>query len=294
MLKNYPLRELNTWNVGGCCSFFASPRSIKDAHDILLSALRGGERLYILGGGSNILVNDGHLQAVVLYTGYLNGIYIKEVTSDGIVQIEVESGFSVRKLQELAIKNGWGGLEFLTGIPGSVGGALWGNAGAQGEGFSPLVKILDTVDYDGNISILTEKDLNWNYRECPCDREKTLFITKCTLKLSKASQNVIFERMKYFAEMKKGQPLGKKTAGCVFKNPPGDSAGRLLDGAGCKGISIGGAVVSEIHANFIVNKGDATARDIFTLSERCRERVYSQYGVGLDYEIHFFGDFEKS
>lgn len=287
------MRSLNTWNVGGCCDFFTSPRSVNEAQEAIRFAAGNGSRLYVLGGGSNILVQDGLLAGIVMHTACLNGIDISALSDERIV-LKVEAGFPVIRLLGLAIKNRWGGLEFLTGIPGSIGGALWGNTGADGHGFAPHVESIDVIDSHGKLNTLTATDLCWNYRQCPCTGMDAIFITSCTLVLKKNSEEMIFKRIRHFAELKKGQPLGKKTAGCVFKNPAdGISAGRLLDKAGCKGLRVGEAAVSESHANFIENQGNATALDIFSLGELCRELVYLRCGVRLEYEIHFFGDFEK-
>lgn len=293
MLRNYPLKTLNTWNVGGSCSLYSAPLSALEARDAVASSINGGEKLYILGGGSNILVGDGELSAVVLHTNRLDDIKISNPASGNGVLIETGAGYPVKKLLALAIENSWGGLEFLTGIPGTVGGALWGNAGARGEGFAPLVESVETVDTGGNIRMWNANGLDWKYRECPFSADKgVVLITRCFLRLSAAPKSAIIERIGYFASLKKNQPLGRKTAGCVFKNPDGDSAGRLLDAAGCKGLRVGGAIVSPNHANFIENNGGATSGDIFSLCEKCRERVFLYCGVRLEYEIHFFGTFK--
>ncbi len=292
MLKDYPLKELNTWKVGGSCSKYVAPSSVHDAIRDVLSAVNREEKLYVLGGGSNILVSDEDISAVVLHTKLFNGIKVKNITSDDTIQVDIEPGYSVKNLLADAINNGWGGLEFLTGIPGTVGGALWGNAGACGEGFGPLVKLIETIDRYGNVRVWTGENIEWRYRTCPFGGD-TVLITRCVLILHRSQQKTIFSRIKHFAEAKKGQPIGRKTAGCVFKNPQGLSAGRLLDEAGCKKLRVGGAIVSRFHANFIENDGSATSQDIFDLCETCRNRVFSQHGVKLDYEIKFFGNFPK-
>jgi UDP-N-acetylmuramate dehydrogenase len=290
--NNYPLKELNTWGVGGSCASYILPASLREVREAVLAAGEKNGPLYILGGGSNVLISDEPLNVTVLHTKDLNGISFIGKPSDDMVQIEVEPGYPVKKLLAHAISMQLGGLEFLAGIPGTVGGALWGNAGACGEGFAPLVEFIETVDRHGDIKILPRESIEWHYRACPCDPENAVIITKCRLKLSRVKKEDIFRRIRYFAEAKKGQPLGRKTAGCVFKNPQGTaSAGKLLDDACCKGLRIGGAVVSQFHANFVENDGSATSQDIYGLCEICRERVLSQYGVNLEYEIKFLGSF---
>lgn len=239
-----------------------------------------------------MLVSDGTLGGVVMHTGRLDSLKVSE--TDDTVVVDAEAGLQVRKLLAFAIRNRLGGAEFLTGIPGTVGGALWGNAGAGGTGFAPLVKSVTTVGTDGAARILNGNELSWKYRSCPFDSEHTALVTTCQLVFSRSPAENIRAGIRKYAELKRGQPLGRHTAGCVFKNPDGESAGRLLDESGCKGLRLGGAEVSSFHANFIENTGSATAADIFGLCEKCRERVFSRHGVKLEYEIHFFGTFEKN
>ena len=294
MLKNnYLLRGLNTWGVGGICAAYSLPASVQEMREAVLEAGGKNEQLYVLGGGSNILISDEPLNATVLHTMALNGIRFTGTASENIVRIEVGSGYPVKKLLAHSIDRMLGGLEFLTGIPGTVCGALWGNAGACGEGFAPYVELIEIMDMAGDTDVLYGRDIEWVYRKCPCESEKAVIITKCILNVRKTDKKEIFRRIRCFADAKKGQPLGRKTAGCVFKNPSGASAGKLLDDAGCKGLRIGGAVVSQFHANFIENDGSATSKDIFDLCEECRKRVLSQCGVELEYEIKFFGSFRK-
>ncbi|MDD4160191.1 MAG: UDP-N-acetylmuramate dehydrogenase [Synergistaceae bacterium] len=294
MQRNYPLRNLNTWGVGGLCTIYDSPVTSEEACISVAAALKQDLGIYILGGGSNVLVSDDPIRSAVLHTQKLD--FIKLISSGidgGHVEIEAGAGVPVKKLLALAIDKEWTGLEFLTGIPGTLGGALWGNAGANGCGFGGLVKEISAIDWNARAVRFGEETLNWEYRACPLDEGKTALVTSCVISLRKASRKSIFKSIKNFAAMKKGQPLGRKTAGCVFKNPPGMSAGYLLDECGCKGMRIGGAVVSDSHANFIENERDALSRDIYKLCELCREKVLELRGVHLEYEIKFLGDFKK-
>lgn len=209
------------------------------------------------------------------------------------VVLEVGSGTDTRKLLAFAIENSLGGAEFLTGIPGTVGGAVWGNAGASGEGFAPLTASVETIEKDGSVRIWDSSELSWNYRTSPWKDTNSVLVTKCMLVMRVVPKDEIIKRIAKFSALKKGQPIGKKTAGCVFKNPEGFSAGRLLDECGCKGMSLGGAIVSPTHANFVENTGNAAANDIYTLCERCRKRVLAERGIKLEYEVRFFGSFEE-
>lgn len=291
LIENYPLQKLNTWGVGGSCALFAAPDSEAAAQRQLERCMRDGKTFYILGGGSNVLIQDGLLDAAVLHTANMDGFFAEDGGES--VRLTLGPGVPVKTMLEYALQNNFGGLEFLTGIPGTLGGALWGNAGAAGVGFSELIESIGTLETDGPKTWRRE-DLLWEYRACPLNPKRTRMITSAVLVLKKRPADEILEKVRSFSELKKGQPLGRKTAGCVFKNPPGSSAGRLLDEAGCKGLSVGGATVSDRHANFIENTGRASARDIYTLSEMCRQRVLSQTGIHLEYEVRFFGTFEKA
>lgn len=289
MFENYPLKEANTWKVGGSCSLYAAPAASAGAKELLADRLRGGEPFYILGGGSNVLIQDGHLDALVLGTEGLAGFEAEE--KGGRVEITVGAGYPVKKLLEFAIRNRLSGFEFLTGIPGTLGGAIWGNAGAAGAGFAELVSWVDTIEADGSVRRRKGNELSWCYRSCPFEGTGTVLITEVRIAAERAEPDAIVDRIRFFSGLKKGQPIGKKTAGCIFKNPDGLAAGRLIDEAGCKGMRVGGAVVSGTHANFIENENNATARDIYELCEKCRELVLARRGVVLEYEIRFFGRF---
>lgn len=293
LLKDHPLAGLNTWGVGGACRAYYRPRDLRDASASVISALKSGSGLYVLGGGSNVLVADGRVDASVVHTEGLDHIRVSRTRRDGAAVVEAGAGVPVKKLLALSIEEGLGGLEFLTGIPGSLGGALWGNAGAGNAGFHGIIEEAEGIDPEGSPVTVTADSLVWSYRNCPFDRDRIMMLTSSRLRLRPSSRGDIFGSIRRYADMKKGQPLGMKTAGCVFKNPSGGSAGLLLDRSGCKGLRVGGAVVSCSHANFIINAGGASSDDIFRLCEICRGKVLDLHGVELEYEIKFLGFFEK-
>lgn len=291
MIEGYPLRDLNTWGVDGHCSAFAAPETAGEASLLLERCVSEKKDFYILGGGSNVLVQDGLLDALVIHTVKMDSLSIED--GGDKVRLQIGAGYSVRKLLAWAVESDWGGLEFLVGIPGTLGGALWGNAGAAGTGFADLIESIDTLEPSGPRTWKNE-ELCWQYRQCPLNRKVSRMITGATLILKRSQPETIHEKLRLFSDLRKGQPHGAKTAGCVFKNPVGASAGRLIDQAGCKGMRVGGATVSEKHANFIENIGNASAQDIYTLGETCRERVFEQSGTELEYEVQFFGTFKKT
>lgn len=290
-IKDASLRALNTWGCGGRCSLLLKPADSEEAREAVCRAAASCGRRYLLGGGSNVLISDIMPDTAVILTTSLSSMTFQEI--DGGAAVRVGGGFSVKKLLAAAIQHGWGGLEFLTGIPGTVGGALAGNAGAGGRGFGPFVESIEGVAADGNIVRWSGGELQWQYRSSPW-KAAAPFITEVVLRLPQTSQRNIIENIRHFAELKKGQPIGAKTAGCVFKNPESGTAGAMLDSCGCKELSVGGAIVSPRHANFIENRGNAASSDIFALAEMCRARVFEKYGVRLQYEIKFIGAFQTS
>lgn len=289
VFKNYPLRELNTWGSGGRCLWLAAPRSADEAAAFARSGMAGGGAAYVLGGGSNVLVQDGLLEAGVVLCARMTGIKLTEAR--GFAEAEIEAGYPVKKLLALAVEKNFGGLEFLAGIPGTVGGALCGNAGAGGVSFAPLVERIETVSENGEVRLWDAGELSWNYRASPWGSEGPFMITRAFMRLPLSSKDNIIKNIRHYASLKKGQPIGAKTAGCVFKNPPQVPAGLLLDKCGCKGLAVGGAAVSQHHANFIENRGGASSSEIFSLAEKCRARVFGEFGIKLEYEIKFFGAF---
>lgn len=286
------LRELTTWGVGGRCAMFAAPVSRAGIFYAFKEAKDAGYPVFVLGGGSNVLISDEDIKAMVIHTPCCEGIEALS-ESGGSVLLKVKAGTSTKDLLDFSVSNALTGVEFLTGIPGTAGGAVFGNAGSAGTGFAEVLQYLDTVTFDERELRFDNASLNWCYRSCPFERSENILITEVVLLLKRSDRAEVAKMTRYFASLRSGQPIGKKTAGCVFKNPPGDSAGRLLDSCSCKGMSVGGAVISDRHANFVENTGSASALDIYTLCELCRERVFESSGVKLEYEIKFFGAFPQ-
>ncbi len=289
IFKNFSLREFNTWGSGGRCLWLAAPRSADEAVAFVRSGMASGDAVYVLGGGSNVLVQDGLLEAGVISCARMIGIKLTE-KRDG-PEAEIEAGYPVKKLLALAVEKNLGGLEFLAGIPGTVGGALCGNAGAGGVSFAPLVEKIETISQKGEVRLWDSSELRWSYRASPWGSESPFMITRAFMRVPLSSKDDIIKNIRHYSSLKKGQPIGAKTAGCVFKNPPQAPAGLLLDKCGCKGLALGGAVVSQHHANFIENRGGASSSEIFSLAEKCRARVFGEFGIKLEYEIKFFGAF---
>ena len=291
MLKGYSLKEFNSWHTGGKCSLIIAPHTVGEAIDFFTCCKNEHKDFYILGGGTNVLVAEGFIDKAVLYTGHIKKL---SVTDKGdYTELDAACGCTTKQLIACALQNSLSGLEFLTGIPGTLGGALNGNAGGRSDkGFNRIVSEITTIDKNCQIKKYAPDEIMWRYRTCPVDTDD-LLIASCKMILYKMPQENIIKEIRQYAELKKGQPIGRATAGCVFKNPQGYSAGRLLDECGCKGLAVRDAVVSESHANFIENKKNASSDDIFELINICRQKVYERFGVKLEYEIQFIGDFKE-
>lgn len=279
--------QFTTWGVGGKPLCLLTPG---DSHDIGFSLrwlTEEGISFDVLGGGSNVLIGDGDLPLVLLHMRALSGM---DVSVDGQdVFIECGAGTDLRSVLSAALKSGWAGLEFAAGIPGTVGGAIFGNAGTRDGDMRGVLHEAETVEDDGSLARWCASDIEWGYRRCGLAEGRRRILSSVKLRLSVSSKESVRKAVEKSVSSRNGQPRGVKTAGCVFKNPPGDSAGRLLDLCGCKLFSVGGARVSSAHANFIENHGDCTAEDIISLAQMCRKSVYEVYGAMLEYEIKFIG-----
>lgn len=241
----------------------------------------------VLGGGSNVLIADGELPMALFRTQELSCMNISIQGQD--VFIKCGAGVALRSIFSLALKSGWGGLEFAVGIPGTVGGAIFGNAGTPAGDMRNVVFEVETVERDGSFRKWSAREIVWEYRKCGLAGTQGRILSGTTLKLAVSSRESLMGAIALSASGRRTQPKGVKTAGCVFKNPPGDSAGRLLDAGGCKLFSLGGARVSPAHANFIENHANCTADDILSLALLCRKRVFERFGTMLEFEIKFIG-----
>lgn len=280
------LKYLTTLGVGGPCECLARPLKQRDLELILEFCRKEKLPVWFLGGGSNVLIPDEGLPGVTIHTCGLNGIFWEEEAD--YVNVFAESGVLLASLLGLSLKLGWSGLEFTAGIPGTLGGALAGNAGAEGSSMGDVVKMVKVIKSDGAIIEKTREVMQFSYRFSSLSLGRSA-ITGCRLKLKKSTQDAVAKRTREFLSKRRFQPKGIKTAGCIFKNPEGSSAGKLLDEAGCKGLKCGDAAVSEKHANFIENRGFASSADILALIDLCRNRVFHNSGILLVPEIKFLG-----
>ncbi len=282
LLANQSLAELTWFRVGGPAQVLFMP---EDEGDLayFLGALPAEIPVTVVGLGSNLIVRDGGVVGVVVRLG--RGF--NDVTVDGI---RVVTGAAVpdvkvaRSAQEASIA----GLAFLRGIPGAIGGALRMNGGAyKGETKDVLVEAR-AVDRQGRIHTLSNADMHYTYRHCGAPED--FIFTQATFAGTPGDRTAIAAEMDKITESREAtQPIKSRTGGSTFKNPPGGKAWQLIDAAGCRGLVVGGAQVSELHCNFLINLGTATAADIETLGETVRKRVKERSGVDLDWEIKRIG-----
>lgn len=274
-----PLKGHTTFKVGGPAKLFVEPKGINDLKLLLNLIKRHKIPFFLIGRGSNILINDNGLNAIVIR---LNAPYFKRISFKNNL-LNISSGVLLNNLVLSAKEHGLSGAEFLSGIPGTLGGALAMNAGVKGKNISGLVKDVTVMDYNGNTKVLDKKDIVFRYRQSSLSG---YVILSARIGLAKMDKKQISNKInRYLKARKLSQDLSRPSAGCVFKNPKGHSAGRLIDLCGLKGAKIGGACVSKRHANFIVNLGNANAKDILRLMGLVKKRVRNRFSLNLEPEI---------
>ena len=278
--KNYPLNQLTTWKIGGPAETAYWPETKEDLSTVWQRAQEAGVPVWLIGQGSNLLLPDEGLPGVTVVTTYLRRVEWGEYT------VQVEAGYSLARLAQEAGERGFSGLEFARGIPGSVGGAVMMNAGAHGGTMAPHIMNVTALWADGTVKKVEKAELEFAYRFCSLRGHA--WVLEVELEFSPGDRRQILEAMKdHLTKRALNQPLEKPSAGSVFRNPPGDSAGRLIEAAGWKGRNIGGAQVSTKHANFIVNTGNAKAMDVLALMEGIQKDVQLKFGISLQSEVAY-------
>ncbi len=279
ILKDVSLLLYNTFSVGGNAKYFFAPKTVDELKEVVSYAESKGIPYYILGNGSKVLISDKGYNGLIIYTGKLKKI---QDVNNGVY---CQSGVNLQALIDYASKRNLGGLEFLTGIPATLGGALVMNAGAYGDEIGNHVEYVEILT-DGKIDKILNKDCAFSYRKSALSK-KIIVGAKINLKYSE----IIEKNCKYFRLKRQcSQPFGK-SAGSVFKNPQGITAGSLIEKLSLKGMKIGGAYVSHKHANFIINDGTASAKNIYDLIKSVKNKVYNTFGVELKEEIIYLGEF---
>jgi UDP-N-acetylmuramate dehydrogenase len=284
LLGNEPLAPLTWFRVGGPAQILFVPEDEADLA-YFLANLRRDIPVLVVGLGSNLIVRDGGIEGVVIRLGR------------GFGDIGVEEGARIRagaavpdvKVARAAQEAGIAGLAFLRGIPGATGGALRMNGGAYGRETKDALIEARGVDRAGNVRVFSNADLHYTYRHCGAPED--VIFTQALFQGAPGDPGTIAAEMDKITESREAtQPIKSRTGGSTFKNPPGHKAWQLIDAAGCRGLTLGGAQVSELHCNFLINQGNATAADIESLGELVRQRVKAHSGVELEWEIKRIGN----
>lgn len=270
------LKRYNTYRIDIKCKYLVFPKTKEQFIELLKELSTAKEKYLVLGNGSNIILNTTYYDGVVILLNKLNKMIIDDLT------VEVEAGYSLQKLALETSSLGLEGLEFATGIPGMVGASIAMNAGAYKSDIASVVETVTVVNPNNEIVTMHHDDLNFSYRTSFFKENKGYYIISATLKLKQGNKEEILEKIsKRRVKRIETQPLDMPSAGSVFRNPEGMYAGELIEKIGLKGYNLNGAMVSEKHANFIVNKGNASGKDIVKLIQKIKEEVKKEFNVDL-------------
>lgn len=288
--QSEPMSEHTSFRIGGPAEFFVSPKTEEEAAGVLALCWENKIPCFVMGNGSNLLVSDAGVKGVVLRFPDLRDKVEMEKRKDRLV-VRAGAGVSLAYLAREVLKNAGAGFEFAAGIPGSVGGAVYMNAGAYGGEIRDVLTSVRVVDRKGQFSVMTAKEMNLSYRHSSL-MDKDLFVCEAEFSFSYGDIGKIQDTVaKQLTARREKQPLEYPSAGSTFKRPEGYFAGKLIMDAGLAGFCVNGARVSEKHCGFVVNTGNATAADVVTLMEIIIQRVKEQFGVTLEPEVKFLGEF---
>ncbi len=299
-----PMSAYTSLRIGGPVEIMVFPDDPESLKNILVAATREKIPFFVFGAGTNLLVSDRGVEGIAIsLRAFKNIEFIKNINEvlyssssekdlETSVAFFIEAGVPLSRLINLTKKNGYSGIEALAGIPGTFGGAVSMNAGSFGTEIKDVMVSVALMNMNGGIIIFKKDELEFSYRSSNIPNDTVILSANIVLKKD-SPENVSARIGDFLKKKRSAQPLGEHSAGCVFKNPEGDSAGRLIEGAGCKGMRIGDAEVSEVHANYIVNRGKATCEDFLELMETVKERVKQFRGITLEPEIKIIGKDRK-
>lgn len=282
--EHVSLKNLNTYRIDGKTKLLVSPNSVSDLVSVLNVLKENNQKYFILGGGSNIVLNDREYDGAVIRLNKLNGVEIHPELN----MAYAEAGAMLPKLANESIEKGLTGLEFAAGIPGTIGGSIYGNAGAYNACIMDYVSSVTVLDENLEVKTIEHENIEYSYRTSMFKETKKYIILGAKFFLKEgekqSSLDIIADRRRRRVE---SQPLEYPSAGSVFRNPEGDFAGRLIESCELKGFNIGGAEVSEKHANFIINKNNATGSDVYKLIKHVHQTVLDKTKVDLVIEQEF-------
>lgn len=285
LLPAEPMTKHTSFHIGGPAELMAQPQSEAELQSLLLKAAEAAVPVTLVGNGSNLLVRDKGIRGLVIKLGSM----LRDIKVSGNV-LTFGSGVSLAQASKKAAELGLSGMEFAVGIPGSIGGAVYMNAGAYDGEMSKVVKSVRVMDAAGEVSELSAGELDFGYRHSALQGSSKI-VTSVTVELVVGDKQAIAEKMADFSNRRiTKQPLELPSAGSMFKRPPGYFAGTLIDQTGLKGYTVGGAQVSTKHAGFVVNIGGATAADVLQLISDVQAKVFAAHGVHLETEVLVLGE----
>ena len=280
--QDYPLGQSTWFGLGGNADYFIRPRNVAELAEVVKICSSNDLPIHVLGFGSNLLISDDGVRGVVIK---LDADEFKK-TSFEPGKLVAGAGVDLNELVRESVRRGLGGLESLAGIPGSIGGAVRMNAGGNFGDFGSSVELVTLMDNEGKVFEKSKPELSFDYRKTNITAK---FILSATIKLYESTPEHLLRTVKEVWIYKKNtQPLNTRNAGCVFKNPRGVSAGAMIDRVGLKGFQVGGAVVSEKHANFIVANDDCKSADVITLIDEIKAQVKQKFDVDLALELEIW------
>ncbi|MGF6951219.1 UDP-N-acetylmuramate dehydrogenase [Neobacillus sp. B4I6] len=280
-----PLVNHTTIKIGGPADLFIEPSSVENLKQVMGLVKKHSLNWRAIGRGSNLLVSDKGIEGAVIKLG--SGVDGLKINGS---EITVGGGHSLISLATLISKKGMAGLEFASGIPGSVGGAVYMNAGAHGSDISKILTRAHILFEDGTMEWLSNDEMKFSYRTSVLQKIRPGIVVEAAFQLVEGDKAVIVSQMIKNKDYRKDtQPWNFPCAGSIFRNPLPNYAGKLIEDAGLKGYSIGGAKISEMHGNFIVNAGNATAADVLALIQHVKDTIYSLYNVKMETEVEIIG-----
>lgn len=283
VLVDEPMSEHTTFEVGGPADLFVTPEDIDEVREVVSAVRESGENYFLLGRGSDLLVSDAGFRGVIIALECLMGVSVEDD------EMCCQAGIDLREASEMACELGLSGLEFACGIPGSVGGACYMNAGAYDGCMADVLKGVRVLTPAGDVCDLGVDELDLGYRHSRI-ADEGLVVLSATFALTRADGEKIRQKMDDLTHRREEkQPLDLPSAGSTFKRPEGHFAGKLITDAGLRGYQVGGAAVSKKHAGFVVNVGGATAADVHAVIEHVQAEVERQFGVRLQPEVRFLG-----
>ncbi|HYF82677.1 MAG TPA: UDP-N-acetylmuramate dehydrogenase [Clostridia bacterium] len=286
ILYNEPMKNHTSFKLGGPADIFIEPDNIEELSKAIKSLKDRSIPYYIIGNGSNLLVSDKGLRCAIVKIGEKFGS--ADIDGDRVI---AECGILLSTLSKMAAKSNLTGMEFASGIPGALGGAVTMNAGAYGGEMKDIVEWVEVLDQDLQLKRLKNTEMEFGYRKSVVEPRKYIVI-RCCLRLKKGNPDEINSIMADLTEKRRTkQPLHLPSAGSTFKRPEGYFAGKLIDDAGLRGFSMGGAQVSTLHCGFVVNNGGATAQDVYNLIRHVQKTVNEKFNVKIEPEVKILGEF---